>query len=180
MLGLIALSIFAGYILASYFIVKSQKSKRKKIIAAIIMVLIPTWDVIIGRTIIYTLCATQGGIYVYETVGLGEENFDDDGVPLFYDRRKTLGRMKLANRYTGNRSIKIVSKLFNIKKYSEEILDTKHNKVLGEIKSYGYKGGWAFNLFNVGGAGGVSCPSYSSDEFVIFTTNIFKHVDAQK
>lgn len=173
MLGLITLGLFAGYMLAAYFIVKVQKSKRRKIIAAVIMILIPTWDIIIGRAVFYTLCVTQGGIHVYQTVELGAEYFDKDGVPLFYDRNKFVKNMGVAGRYKGVSEWEGLNSLLHLRVHSEKIKDKKNNNILGEIKYFVYNGGWIFNSLKVGGGGGESCPSYSGKNTLELSKEIF-------
>lgn len=174
MLGLITFGLVAGYILVAYFIVKVQKSKRKKIIAATIMILIPTWDVIIGRAMLYTLCATQGGIHVYQTVELGSEYFDEDGIPLFYDRRKVFSEMSLAGRYAGvSKSKGYISKLFNIKAIDKKIMDLEKDKELGTITYFIHFGGWVFNALNTGAASGSRCPKSSKEHIIQLSKRIF-------
>ncbi len=173
MLGLITLGLFAGYILAAYFIVKVQKSKRKKIIATTIMILIPTWDVIIGRTILYTLCASQGGVHVYQTVELGSEYFDRNGVPLFYARDKFVKNMEIARRYKGASEWTDMLPLFHLRVHSEKISDEQNDYILGEVKYFIYNGGWVFNSLKVGGGGGKSCPSYSGKNTLKLSKKIF-------
>ncbi len=173
MLGLITLSLFAGYILVAYFIVKVQKNKRKKIIAATIMILIPTWDVIIGRAMLYTLCATQGGIHVYQTVELGPEYFDEDGAPLFYARDKFVKNMEIARRYKGVSEWADMIPLFHLRVHSEKIADEQNDYILGEVKYFIYNGGWVFNSLKVGGGGGESCPSYSGENILKLSKKTF-------
>ncbi len=174
MLGLITISIFAGYMFAAYFIVKLQKNRRKKIIAAIIMILIPTWDVIIGRAVFYTLCATQGGVHVYQTVELGPEYFDKEGVPLFYDRSKIFNNMTLAERYVGvSEHKKNISRLLNVKLIEKKILDKNRNIELGSITYFIHFGGWAFNSLNTGAASGNRCPESSGDHIVELSKKVF-------
>ncbi len=174
MLGLITISIFISYVLALYFILTAIKDKRKKIIAATIMILIPTWDVIIGRAVFYTLCATNGGINIYQTVELEPEYFDEDGVPLFFDRNKfSLNDMTLGNQYVGNEERRYVSKLLNIITHHEDIVDVKNNQSLGLVRYYVYKGGWVFNELDTGSGSGDSCPKYSSKNTIELSRKVF-------
>jgi len=72
MIGLLILAVLYAYILLANFIVKKvyekTQSKKKKYIALAIMILIPTWDVILGFPVYAFLCATQSGVKIYKTV----------------------------------------------------------------------------------------------------------------
>ena len=71
MIGLSILAVIFGYIFLSKFIVtKVYKSYgvKKANIALAIMILIPTWDVILGFPIYAYLCMTQSGVKIYKTV----------------------------------------------------------------------------------------------------------------
>jgi hypothetical protein len=72
MIGLISLAIVFCYIFLSKFIVakvyEKTKSIKKKNIAIAIMILIPTWDVILGFPIYAYLCAFESGTRIYKTV----------------------------------------------------------------------------------------------------------------
>lgn len=72
MIGLLVLAILVGYILLSKFIVnkvyEKTKSIQKKNIAIAIMILIPTWDVILGLPVYGYLCLFESGTKIYKTV----------------------------------------------------------------------------------------------------------------
>lgn len=72
MIGLIFLAVVLCYIFLSKFIVvkvyEKTKSIKKKNIAIAIMILIPTWDVILGFPIYAYLCAFESGTKIYKTV----------------------------------------------------------------------------------------------------------------
>jgi len=72
MIGLMVMGVFLAYILLSLFIVwmayKVFKTKKALFIALLIMILIPTWDVIIGKPIYNYLCKNKAGVHIYKTV----------------------------------------------------------------------------------------------------------------
>jgi len=72
MIGLSILAVVFGYIFLSKFIISKTYekfgTKKAKYIATAIMVLIPTWDVILGFPIYAYLCATKAGVHIYKTV----------------------------------------------------------------------------------------------------------------
>jgi len=71
MIGLMIVGVISGYILISKFIVtktlKLYGAKRANIALAI-MILIPTWDVILGFPIYAYLCLFKSGVKIYKTV----------------------------------------------------------------------------------------------------------------
>jgi hypothetical protein len=72
MIGLSILAILFGYILLSKFIINKTYekfgTKKAKYIATAIMILIPTWDVILGFPVYAYLCVTQAGVHIYKTI----------------------------------------------------------------------------------------------------------------
>ena len=72
MIGLLILVIGVGYYYLSKFIIKSTYkkygTKKAKYIATAIMVLIPTWDIVLGYPIYAYLCLTKAGVHIYKTV----------------------------------------------------------------------------------------------------------------
>ncbi len=71
MIGLSVIAVIFGYIFLSKFIVKRVHKSygiKKANIALIIMILIPTWDVILGFLIYAYLCLFEAGPKIYKTV----------------------------------------------------------------------------------------------------------------
>lgn len=66
--GFLILFVAALYIFTVYWIAKKIKSRWGKIIATILLVLIPTVDAIYGRLKLKQLCGTEGGLHVFHTV----------------------------------------------------------------------------------------------------------------
>jgi hypothetical protein len=52
------------YVVIAVFAIRAFKRRRAKIIAAVIAVLLPTMDAVIGRTYLSHLCETEGGLVV--------------------------------------------------------------------------------------------------------------------
>lgn len=71
MIGLSIVAIIVGYILLSKFIVTKVLQSyglKKANIALAIMLLIPTWDVILGFPVYAYLCMFESGVKIYKTV----------------------------------------------------------------------------------------------------------------
>ena len=70
--GLIILAVIFGYIFFAKIIVdsvyESYGTKKAKNIALAIMILIPTWDIILGYPIYKYLCWTKAGVHIYKTI----------------------------------------------------------------------------------------------------------------
>jgi len=85
MIGIMVIAVVVGYILLAKFIVtkvyKKTKGTKKANIALAIMILIPTWDVILGFPIYAYLCVFESGTKIYKTV---------DNVEGFYVGEKSI------------------------------------------------------------------------------------------
>ena len=72
MIGLMILAVVFGYIFLSKFIInkvyKTYGTKKARNIALAIMILIPTWDVILGFPIYTYLCLFEAGTKIHKTV----------------------------------------------------------------------------------------------------------------
>ncbi len=72
MIGGLILLIGFGYFVLSKYIIKNTYekygTKKAKYIATAIMVLIPTWDIVLGYPIYAYLCLTKAGVHIYKTV----------------------------------------------------------------------------------------------------------------
>ncbi len=79
------------YLLIVFFVIrwilKQIEGRRKRwlmfLFLAFLFYLPLGWDVILGRAYFHYLCATQGGVHVYQTVELGPEYWNPDGSPKF-------------------------------------------------------------------------------------------------
>lgn len=142
---------------------RTEGPKRKKaiagFIAALIVILIPTWDEIAGRLYFHYLCATEGGAKVHKQVKLPAEYWNADGTPIFLDVRGNRVRSKLDEDYdvfkrTGEQQ---VSQLFRIKRYGYTVSDRHTNVLLGTLAFYFYFGGWLQNATSTN-VMGIHCP----------------------
>jgi len=85
MIGLMVVGVIVGYILLSKFIVTKVLKLyglKKANIALAIMILIPTWDVVLGFPVYAYLCIFESGVKIYKTV---------DNVEGFYVGEKSIG-----------------------------------------------------------------------------------------
>jgi len=72
MTGLFLLLILLSYYYLSKFIVNKTfeffKTKKAKYIAMAIMILIPTWDIVLGYPIYWYLCNFKAGVKIYKSI----------------------------------------------------------------------------------------------------------------
>ena len=133
-------------------------TKRKKwvrgISAALIVLLIPTWDEVLGRLYFYRLCSTNSGVAVLKRVELGPEyeNAEFPRASWLYEK------MPLAAQYPY--SMKATENLAGpgrISQVQHSIRDAKTGLVLGTATNYFFRGGWFRNTFSLAPVSGESC-----------------------
>jgi len=153
--------IFAFFVMRA--VLKKQNTRKRKwqmgLLTAFLLYLPLGWDVILGRAVFYGLCATQGGVHVYQTVELGPEYWNEDGRPKFILDNGELDENTFSGRYESKRaSDRNFSKLLNIGKFERSIMDKKTGDKLGTLTRIMYFGGWFLNYtgFVVGAS---DCPS---------------------
>jgi hypothetical protein len=175
MIGLFILGALVLYLAFAVWIVKRQKTKRVRWIAITILVLIPTWDEIVGRAYFQYLCATDGGIKVYKTVELPAEYWDEQGRPDFKFVKQENVQLGLAGRYAMPLEGETISKLFRIEKDVSSIKDFKTGELLGMVVSFRYFGGWVVN--NTGAhPAAVRCPRSTNELYTRFYQAIFRRI----
>ena len=154
------------------FVAREKTTRRKWLagtLAAIVVILIPTWDEIAGRAYFRHLCESNGGIRIYERVKLGPEyrgiRFPD--LPTEYER------MKLASLYPyaleSKEDLPGPARILYVRRM---ILDEQTGAVLGSLTNYFYGGGWLDNAVSLHGTGGGSCDR-SEQDFRLLLERIF-------
>ena len=155
-LALLAVAVL-GTILVRTAIRRAKTPKKKwaaGLVAAVIVILIPTWDVIVGRFQFTYLCATESGIQVNRRVKLGPEyravQFPD--THLEYDQMPIAKRYPYIHDWSEN-----IAGPGNIAYAFEAIRDAQTGETLGTFTSYFWGGGWFEHQVRFQGAGGGSC-----------------------
>ena len=176
---LVVLVVYLSFVIAVSLWVhtKPEKISSKWLASigiAIFLLFIPVVDDIVGEVYFKYLCATQGGFKVYQTVELGSEYFDKNGIPYFYDRKKTLGKMSMGNRFFGREiSDRNYSKKLNIGQYIYEIFDKENNQVIGEYTRFIHFGGILVNSTGLHVIG-EGCPSVKVGSTLKFINRVFR------
>ncbi len=123
---------------------QSRKAKWLAVMAvAAIFVLIPIGDEVGGRIYFNHLCATEAGAKVYQTVELPGEYWDEKGKPRFFNRYGYLDHDFWVKRLDESDSqVDRYSSVFSIDKDVAAVRERTSQKVLGEVTTFRYWGGW--------------------------------------
>lgn len=159
-MGFVVLIVFAVYVLfsISLMIGAHYLGKHKHWrwcnwwVAGLIMLLIPTWDILPGRLYFHHLCSTEAGMFVYKTVELPDEYFlkkgeRDERYPErsenAYAQGGELNYLKARQSYSLDTNNYEEYSFFGHVKKRETILSAanKHTE-LARAVSFTYEGGW--------------------------------------
>lgn len=176
MIALMILSAAAVYLIIGSFIVKRISNKWGKGIAIVILILIPTGDAIVGHLYLNYLCSTEAGVKVYQTVELPAEYWDEKGRPNFFNTYGNLERdfwVSKLDEPAGD--VKRYSTFFAIDKDTSLVKEKSSQKMLAEIITFRYWGGWLARNFDLIHNTANSCEFISAPDFSRnFYGSIFK------
>ncbi len=182
LLGFVALSlpilvpfgIFVVGVIITWFVARQLRERKLKrrawLVGIIVIILIPTWDVILGRAYYYSLCATQGGAKIFKQVELPTEYWDEDGHSTFLEdfiaRKRDRVTLEIDEEFHKNykfisKTIKQRPSFFNIEKDLRSVVENRSGKILGTYITIFYFGGWLLNSTAIGGPSGTYCPKGS-------------------
>lgn len=145
---LLALGIWAAFKVGKRFKPRGAKlAVGVGIVALVFLVLFG--DEIAGRVYLNHLCANEAGVKVYHTVELPAEYWDEAGRPRFFNQYGNLNRdfwMKELDESGGK--VERSSTIFAIDKSTSLVKGRPSQKVLAEITTYRYWGGWVRRNFS--------------------------------
>lgn len=108
-----------------------------------VLLMMPVADEIAGRIYLNHLCATEAGVKVYRTVELPAEYWDEQGRPRFFNQYGNLERdLWLSKLDESSGDIKRHSTVFAIDKRTSSVKERTSQKVLAEVTTFLYWGGW--------------------------------------
>lgn len=180
LLGALALYL-AFAVIATKLLVRRVKSKRTKwsvgFASALVFFLIPTWDVIVGKIYLQSLCAEQGGAKIYKVTELGKEYFLSPGEV----NVNTAGRLpakggelniiKVKSKFSYFRKSTRISHFFRIDQDMLTIKEISTGDVIATDTNFFYFGGWLANSTGLH-VSGTHCPRantyYGEFEAAIF------------
>jgi len=203
-MGGLAVLFFIGlYIAGAIWLVRLRKTRRAKWIAAVIALLLPTTDAVLGRIYLQHLCNTEGGLKVYRVVkgvkGFMEQGATTDYWVKHYGYQFTEGPIPGGkyNRFSrqdgkiiqewdvlkpkSKYRVKFVSKnqrgIYGQSVYMVDVIET--GEVLALDTAIFFNGGWAerfLGAFSDAGAGPVAfCKGPLVNRRVNIVTNSLKH-----
>lgn len=187
-IGIVVIGLIIVWLVVSRLTEKKSK-RRGWLIGIIVIILIPTWDVILGRAYYHSLCATQSGAKVYKKVELPAEYWDEDGHSTFLDDfiagNKDRVTLEIDEEFHKNyefksKMIKLHPHFFYIKKKQRSVIEYVSEETLGIYTTYFYSGGWLANFTSgILSVGGAYCPKehgiyghFLREIFVPSTNNI--------
>jgi len=166
-LGILVVGLLIAWAVVSQLC--ERKSKRNAwLIGIIVIILIPTLDVILGRIYFHTLCTVQGGAKIYKQVELSSEYWDEEGVPIYiygqYPKYANRVRSELEEKFYARYQKRSKTTMrrpnfFNIEKDLTTVTDSQTKELLGTFTTIIYFGGWLVNTTAIGGASGTHCPN---------------------
>jgi hypothetical protein len=169
-LGILLVGVIAVCVAA---VLQRTRWKRwvASLTAALVVVLIPTWDEILGRLYFSRLCATEGGVRIFRQVDLPVDYWDADGRPKFIKPNGDMDSDVLQHRFDVVIKSRKISGVFRIQALDFRVVEKASQVPLGEISSYGYFGGWLVNATSLH-VTGIRCPNRprSYDEAVLMAT----------
>lgn len=133
--------VWAGAKAAKRF--ASGSAKLAVGLLAVGIFLVPVADEIAGRIYLNHLCATEAGVKVYRTVELPAEYWDEGGKPKFFNEHGYLNHdfwVKELDEAGGH--VDRYSSVFAIDKDTSPVKERASQKVLAEVTTFRYWGGW--------------------------------------
>ena len=154
------------YLIFAFFIMRAVLKKqlickrkwRMGLLTAFLLYLPFGWDVILGRAVFYTLCATQGGVHVYQTVELGPEYWNEDGSPKFILENGELNEKIFKGKYHLKRKTEKHTEYISY--YDTQLINTETNNIIADRVMIDYLGGW-FVRYTGFFVTGSRCPTES-------------------
>lgn len=156
-------------IIVTWLLKRSLRGNRWQklvvVISILTFLLIPTWDMILGRAYFHYLCVTEGGVQVYKQIELPAEYWDENGKPIFVSDNGGINEELLTNYVVFSKVYKDESRNpFHIRTTKKIIEDKNNHERVGSYTYFIYFGGWLVN--NIGyHVRGSSCPSLEKASF---------------
>jgi hypothetical protein len=155
MFGLAFLVACGLYAWLAFFVAKQvgkgTGSQLAKYITLVVVVLLPTWDILPGQLYHQHLCKTEGGVKVFKTIEVEKAYFLPDGRP---DEKRIQEIVDW--RYTLDRGY---STTFHITRTEGTLGDKKTGDRLGAATGFLHYGGWIeASILRLGAY--AQCPQY--------------------
>lgn len=110
---------------------------------------VPFADEIAGRIYFNHLCATEAGVKVYRAIELPAEYWDGNGNPRFFNKHGFLDHKLWVEKLDESSGhVERYSTIFGIDKNISLVKDRSSQKVLAEVATFRYWGGWVSRNFS--------------------------------
>jgi len=113
-----------------------------RIAIALVFILIPTGDSIVGQIYFNHLCETEAGAKVHQTIELPAEYWDEDGKPKFYDERTGNSSPTFDITQYADVETKRKLHLLGIQERTTVLVDKTTHKIISTNTLFRYWGGW--------------------------------------
>ncbi len=174
---MVVLVIYLSFVFTvSKWVYKKPEKVSSKWLAsigtAVFLLFVPMADNIVGEVYFKYLCATQGGIKVYQTVKLSNEYWNKYGTPIFIDSKGNIDTNILMDfNFTRENDSDFIT-IFRIKKELYQVGYKESGSVLGERVIFFYYGGWLVNSTGMH-VMGSHCPSNKDISLANLMNDIF-------
>ncbi len=172
MWGLAVVITLFLYVRLAMWAAKKLSDKREskqwkwgvRVCVALVFMLIPTWDSILGQLYLNHLCSSKAGVKVYQTVKLPAEYWDGEMRPRFIAANGFVDMKLLPARYKWqNFEESYIDSVIKIEKWRWQLINTETKNVLGERITYMRHFGW-LNRFSPAPNIGEGCELSRSQE----------------
>jgi len=160
---------FAGWA-AGRRVSGAKKKWTASLATALAVVMVFTWDEIVGRMYFHYLCETEGGLRVRKQTGLPASLWNADGTQVFFPPRHDPSDEIFQRRLEFRADIKTTYP-FNITGYSDQLTERATGTLLGSYAWFLYFGGWLSNATALHTTA-TSCHGYGTTKYEDF----IKHV----
>ncbi|MBI5439047.1 MAG: hypothetical protein HY936_08920 [Nitrosomonadales bacterium] len=130
----------------------------------VLVFILPFADEIAGQVYFNHLCATEAGVKVYQTVELPAEYWDGQGKAKFFKENGDLDHPLLKNRFGEPSLTKPYPSFFRVDETHQQLADNSNRKILGEVVSFMYWGGWISRNFSPHNTA-VDCKEFHGNQF---------------
>jgi len=207
--GLLILVLAGLYLWIAYKVVRRAPPVWGKVLAIVVIVLIPTADAVYGRMKLRQICAVEGGLKIYKTVE-GVEGFYLNDMPLHqewitkYGYKFVEGKgldgssTRLGWGKDGNvveeKNVTLFSRYqyeyyaneygLGFKRVEHQVKDSETNQILARNLNFTFEGGWAerfiASLYAAKGFAGACQQGPALIVLPTFITNILNPVTGKK
>jgi len=131
----------------------------------VVVFLLPFADSIVGHIYLKHLCSTEAGVKVYQSMELPAEYWDENGKPRFFNKYDRFDHKLMGSKIDGfGGRVERYSSVFAINKHTSPIKERGSQKILAEVSTFHFWGGWVSRNFSPSNAA-TSCEFMDAPDF---------------